>query len=152
MRTNNDAEGLHNAWNSQAGSNVRSYKLVLFFFKTAIKVPLNAKLFAQNKITDDTTIAVKSVNVGYKKTGRFSLLHKIKTPNIYFGLNVKEVRSLTYKLAGQLQLETPNNWKTMKTADNDWMQGFLKRNNALPSKNLAEVNRQKQTVNTEVNH
>ena len=50
IRTNNDSEGLHNAWNSQAGHNVRFYKLILFLFKKATKVPLNAKLLAHYHI------------------------------------------------------------------------------------------------------
>ena len=50
IRTNNDAEGLHNAWNIAAGRKMRFYKLAEFLLKLSSIVTIEVRLLTHNKI------------------------------------------------------------------------------------------------------
>jgi len=51
--------------------------------------------------------------------------------DMYFGLNPKEVRKLTFEFAVKLELKVPMNWTNNKEAGVDWFSAFLKRNSSI---------------------
>ncbi|XP_060846584.1 uncharacterized protein LOC132926267 [Rhopalosiphum padi] len=66
--------------------------------------------------------------------------------DMYFGLNLKNIRKLAYEFAVKLDLTITKNWKHNNEAGPDWIRDFLNRNPSL-SNCLPKTNNISRTVN-----
>jgi len=78
-------------------------------------------------------------NPGYKSTRKvFSSEQEkliadylVMAGDMYYGLSPKEARQLAYQCATKFKVNFPPNWSVQSAAGEDWLSGFISRNNVL---------------------